>query len=82
MFVRVLREINASSQQPNTARANGRQQYQPESTAKALFGFHMLKFNSYHINVAVNAWSTKCRVIVCMSTRIKSNLRDESTKPN
>jgi hypothetical protein len=33
----------------------------------ALFGLHMLKFNSYHNNVAANAWSTKCRLIACMS---------------
>jgi hypothetical protein len=42
----------------------------------------VLKFNSHHINVAANAWSTKCRLIACMSTQIMSNLRDESIKPN
>jgi hypothetical protein len=35
---------------------------------KALFGYDMLKFNSHHINVAVNACSTKCKLIACMST--------------
>jgi hypothetical protein len=49
---------------------------------KAPFGYHVLKFNSHHINIAVNAWSTKCRLIACMSTQIMSNLRDESIKPN
>jgi hypothetical protein len=44
--------------------------------------FHMLKFNFHHINIAVNIWSTECRVIVCMSAQIRSNLRDESIKPN
>jgi hypothetical protein len=39
-------------------------------------------FNSYYINVAANAWSTKCRLIVCMSAQIMSNLRDESIKLN
>jgi hypothetical protein len=29
-----------------------------------------------------NAWSTKCRLIACMSAQIRSNLRDESIKPN
>jgi hypothetical protein len=42
----------------------------------------MLKFNSHHINIAVNAWSTKCRLIAYMSAQIMSNLRDESIKPN
>jgi hypothetical protein len=50
--------------------------------AKALFGFKTLKFNSHHINVAVNTWSTKCRLIACMSAQIKSNLRDKSIKSN
>jgi hypothetical protein len=49
---------------------------------KALFGSDMLKFNSHHINVAANTWSTKCRLIACMSAQIMSNLRDESIKPN
>jgi hypothetical protein len=51
-------------------------------SSKALFGFWTLKFNSHYINVAVNAWSTKCKLIACMSAQIKSNLRDESIKPN
>jgi hypothetical protein len=49
---------------------------------KGLFGFILLKFNSHHINVPLNACSTKCRLIVCMSVQIRSNLRDESIKPN
>jgi hypothetical protein len=49
---------------------------------QVLFGFHMLKFNSHHINVTANTWSTKCTLIVCMSAHISSNLRDESIKPN
>jgi hypothetical protein len=53
-----------------------------DSEAKAPFSYNVLKFNSHHINVVVNAWSTKCRLIVCMSTQIRSNLRDESIKPN
>jgi hypothetical protein len=48
----------------------------------APFGLEELKFNSHHINVPSNAWSTKCRLIVCMSAHIRSNLRDESIKPN
>jgi hypothetical protein len=43
---------------------------------------HKLKFNSHHINVVANAWSTKCKLIACMSAQIRSNLRDESIKPN
>jgi hypothetical protein len=43
---------------------------------------NMLKFNSRHINITANAWSTKCRLIACMSTQLKSNLRDKSIKPN
>jgi ribosomal protein L39E len=50
--------------------------------ALGLFGLKLLKFNSYHINVPSNAWSTKCRLIACMSAQIRSNLRDESIKPN
>jgi hypothetical protein len=50
--------------------------------AKALFGFWIIQFNSHHINVAANAWSTKCRLIACMSAQIRSNLRNESIKPN
>jgi hypothetical protein len=46
----------------------------------ALFGYNVLKFNFYHINVTVN--TNKCRLIVCMSTQIRSNLRDESIKSN
>jgi hypothetical protein len=34
---------------------------------KGLFGFILLKFNSHHINVSLNAWSTKYRLIACMS---------------
>jgi hypothetical protein len=49
---------------------------------KGLFGCNVLKFNSHHINVLSNAWSTKCRIIACMSTQIRSNLRDEFIKPN
>jgi hypothetical protein len=48
----------------------------------APFGYDVLKFNFHHINVAANVWSTKCRLIACMSTQIRSNLRDESIKPN
>jgi hypothetical protein len=33
-------------------------------------------------NVAIHAWSTKYRLIIYMSAQIKSNLRDESIKPN
>jgi hypothetical protein len=51
-------------------------------TAKGMFGYVLLKFNSHHINVFLNTWSTKCRLIACMSTQIMSNLRDESIKPN
>jgi hypothetical protein len=29
----------------------------------ALFGFKVLKFNSHHINVTANIWSTKCILI-------------------
>jgi hypothetical protein len=50
--------------------------------AKGLFGFQELKFNSHHINVFLNAWNTKYRLITCMSAQIMSNLRDESIKPN
>jgi hypothetical protein len=50
--------------------------------AKGLFGFHELKLNSHHINVFSNAWSTKCRLIACMSAQIRSDLRDESIYPN
>jgi hypothetical protein len=46
------------------------------------FGSEELKFNSHHINIFSNTWSTKCRIIACMSAQIKSNLRDESIKPN
>jgi hypothetical protein len=49
---------------------------------KGLLGFILLKFNSHHINVPSNVWSTKCRLIACMSVQIRSNLRDESIKPN
>jgi hypothetical protein len=50
--------------------------------SKAPFGLILLKFNSHHINVSLNTWSTKCRLIACMSAQIRSNLRDESFKPN
>jgi hypothetical protein len=33
-------------------------------------------------NVVAHTWSTKYRLITCMSAQIKSNLRDESIKPN
>jgi hypothetical protein len=49
---------------------------------KAPFGLGVLKFNSHHINVLSNAWSNKCRLIACMSAHIRSNLRDESIKPD
>jgi hypothetical protein len=52
------------------------------TSSKGLFGFQELKFNSHHINVPSNVWSTKCRLIACMSAQIRSNLRDESIKPN
>jgi hypothetical protein len=47
-----------------------------------MFGFNLLKFNFHHINVPSNVYGTKCRLIVCMSAQIRSNLRDESIKPN
>jgi hypothetical protein len=50
--------------------------------SQAPFGLKELKFNSHHINVLSNAWSTKCRLIVCISAQIRSNLRDESIQPN
>jgi hypothetical protein len=49
---------------------------------KAPFSYNVLKFNSHHINIAVNTWITKCRLIACMSIHIRSNLRDESIKTN
>jgi hypothetical protein len=49
---------------------------------KGLFGFNVLKFNSHHINVPSNTLSTKYRLIACISTQIRSNLRDESIKSN
>jgi hypothetical protein len=49
---------------------------------KGLFGLQELKFNSHRINVPSNVWSTKYRLIACMSAQIRSNLRDESIKPN
>jgi hypothetical protein len=49
---------------------------------KAPFGSRSQSFNSHHINILSNAWSTKCRLIACMSAQIRSNLRDESIKPN
>jgi hypothetical protein len=52
------------------------------SNYKGPFGLGVLKFNSHHINVPSNAWSAKCRLITCMSAQIRSNLRDESIKPN
>jgi hypothetical protein len=53
---------------------------QPQT--KGLFGLQELKFNSHHINVPSNTWSTKYRLIACMLAQIRSNLRDESIKPN
>jgi hypothetical protein len=53
-----------------------------ERQAKGVFGYGLLKFNTHHINVPSNTWSTKCRLIACMSAQIRSNLRDESIKPN
>jgi hypothetical protein len=50
--------------------------------SKAPFGLEELNFNSHHINVPSNAWSTKYRLIACMSVQITSNLRDESIKHN
>jgi hypothetical protein len=50
--------------------------------SNGMFGYVLLKFNSHHINVFSNAWSTKCKLIVCMSVQIRSNLRDKSIKPN
>jgi hypothetical protein len=50
--------------------------------AKGLFGWYELKFNFHHINVLSNALSTKYRLIAYMSAQIRSNLRDESIKPN
>jgi hypothetical protein len=52
------------------------------SKLKGPFGLSLLKFNSHHINIFSNAWSIKCRLITCISTQIRSNLRDESIKPN
>jgi hypothetical protein len=49
---------------------------------KGVFGYGLLKFNTHHINVPSNVWSTKCRLIAYMSAQIRSNLRDESIKPN
>jgi hypothetical protein len=49
---------------------------------KAPFGLEELKFNSHHINIPSNTWSTKYGLITCMSAQIRSNLRDESIKPN
>jgi LytS/YehU family sensor histidine kinase len=49
---------------------------------KALIRLSRLKFNSHHINVAINTWSTKCRLIADISAQIRSNLRDEFIKPN
>jgi hypothetical protein len=46
------------------------------------FGLSGLKFNSHHINILLNIWSTKYRLITCMSAQIMINLRDESIKPN
>jgi hypothetical protein len=50
--------------------------------SKARFGLSVLKFNFHHINVSLNAGSTKCRLIAYMLAQIRSNLRDESIKPN
>jgi hypothetical protein len=51
-------------------------------STKRVFGYGLLKFNTHRINVHSNAWSTKCILIACMSAQIRSNLRDESIKPN
>jgi hypothetical protein len=56
--------------------------FSPFLETKAPFGLKELKFNSHHIDVLSNAWSTKCRLIACMSAQIRSNLQDESIKPN
>jgi hypothetical protein len=50
--------------------------------SKGVFGFNSLKFNPHYINVSLNTWSNKCRLIICMSSQIRSNLRGESIKPN
>jgi hypothetical protein len=42
----------------------------------------LLKFNFHYINVPLDIWNTKCRLITCMSTHISSNLWDESIKPS
>jgi hypothetical protein len=60
----------------------GLQSFNLAMLAKGLFGFNLLKFNSHHINVHSNAWSTKYRLIACMSAQMRSNLRDEYIKPN
>jgi hypothetical protein len=49
---------------------------------RACLVFNVLKFNSHYINVFSNVWTTKCKLIACMSTQIRDNLRDESIKPN
>jgi hypothetical protein len=54
----------------------------PVAICKGPFGYDVLKFNSHHINVATKTLSTKYRLIACISTQIRSNLRDESIKPN
>jgi hypothetical protein len=65
---------------------SGRRRLSPASRsgamAKGMFGFQELKFNSHHIDVLSNAWSTKCRLIAYMSVQIRNNLRDESIKSN
>jgi hypothetical protein len=50
--------------------------------SKAPFGGFWLKFNSHYINVFLSIWSNKCKLITCMSVQVRSNLRDESIKPN
>jgi hypothetical protein len=75
--LKILRKnYSSSSQQQNLAQILVRNIY------KGLFGLKLLKFNSHYINILSNAWSTKCRLIACMSAQIRSNLRDESIKPN
>jgi hypothetical protein len=46
------------------------------------FSYMRVKFNSHYVNVLLNTWSIKCRLIACMSAQIRSNLWDESIKHN
>jgi hypothetical protein len=45
--------------------ANNPQKLQPHLGPACLF--QLAKVNSHHINVPLNAWNTKCRLITCMS---------------